>query len=567
MMQNGFLTDMMMEYVDCYVSQPEALQLLKTFENDEIHNIALQVKGRSLFSEKITAEEMEIGSVDLLDRPHLTDIEVILEDYYLPAIQDGLRPAWALGYIVSSMVTVEDPRFSNKGMLVPQITPREDYDLIERKWKDGRIEWLIKIMGEDAPSDRHTVFFIPFCKPTRGKHNSVISPTMKHSIWISQLFEMQVRAHKQRSHPPYVIEALPVNSSGGTSDIVVTSDPLLTSNSELDNRERLVRGFDQMTMMQSLQQSFGGGMGAAMKHERGEDDLLSDPHGNDYKRGRFEQTVVDNLHYLPHGFKAASSQPPAAEAQKDLLNYHADFKEHALALHGIPPSIVLCGARNNSKTTTNMIDDNDFIFFQRTLRIDAKWICQWIQQMYMLSYPIRPIRADLKFYLKMVPFASPSAIQRMFEQNIIHKDAHKGHLIALNGLMYSDMATDENEILRPPQGGNENQTTADMKSKIEIRKTEQRKILAEAKILEQQLNGEGGEGEKMKTEKKIMELKIELEKIKIEGQLEIIKAQLEAAKQHAEVEKTRMNIQGEADQEKLKRDKERAKLQKTKKAT
>lgn len=511
------------EYKDIIVDTEEALDLLRTFDNDEIHTAALMIKGRTLFSERLTAEECEI-TTSILERPSLDDVELIMEDYYIPPAQDSLRGAYALGYVVCRMVWCIDARFGSKPMKVPSLTPRETYHLIERRWDDGRIEWLVRLNGSDKPSTEHMVFFLPFCKPSSGKHNSIISPTRKHSEWISQLYEMQVMAHKQRSHPPYVVEPLPPTSTGQLE--LTVSNPTLINSIDQGNAVRRATAFDQMALAAATRQSLG----------KRDDHLLSDGHEQGGKRVKFEQTPVDNMHYISDGFKAASSQPPTAEAQQDLLEYHSDFKEHALALHGIPPSLLLSGARNSSKTSTNMVDDNDFVCFQRTLRIDAKWICKMIQQWYLRSYEVSPIRSDLNFQLNIVPFTTPGAIQRLHDQSVIHPQAHKKHLIALNGLQMTDMAEEDNEIIRPPVGGNENQTTSLMKSKYNVQKAEERKILAEAAILEQQLNGGNGD------ELKLAKLKIELEELKIRGQLQIMEAEIQFQKEKLEIDKKQADL-------------------------
>jgi hypothetical protein len=510
------------EYKDIIVDKDEAIDLLHTFDNDEIHTAALMIKGRSLFSEHIAAEDCAITK-SLLERPPVEDVETILEDYYVPPAQDSLRSAFALGYIVSRMVWITDERFGSKPLRVPVLTPRETYNLIERRHNDGRIEWLVRMNGDVEPSTEHMVFFIPFCKPSSGKHNSIISPTKKHSEWISQLYEMQVLAHKQRSHPPYVYEALPPSASSLIE--LTTANPTLINSMGDDGKARQATAFDQMALAASMRQALG----------KRDDSVLTDGHEQGAKRVKFEPTVVDNTHYIPEGYKAANPQPPISEPQQDLLNYHADFKEHALALHGIPPSIILSGARNNSQTSTNVVDDNDFVCFQRTLRIDAKWICKMIQMWYMRSYEQPPIRSDLKFYLKMVPFTTPGAIQRMHDQDIIHSKAQKEHLIALNGLHLSDMTEESNDIKRPPIGGNENQTTLLIKSKHDVQRAEERKLLAEAKLLEQQQNENGNEI-------KLAKLKIELEELKIKGQLEILEAQLHFEKEKLKVTKTQTDL-------------------------
>jgi hypothetical protein len=252
----------------------------------------------------------------------------------------------------------------------------------------------------------------------------------------------------------------------------------------------------------------------------------------------FKPTVVDNLHQIPSGWTVSQPQPVLPEAQTDLLNYSSDYKEFVLSLHGIPSSLLLSGARNNSKTTTNLIDDNDLVVFTRTLRLWGKNLSNLGQEMYLNSFPELNRRSDLKFHIKMTPFSNPSQIQRLFEQSIIHEKAHKETMMAIHGLHSADMAEGENNISRPPLNGNENQTTDIINAKKRIMESEVELNHAKAK----QLRADGNEeGKKVKMEEELMQMKLDFEREKNQMELEFLreKLKLDREKMDMDIKKSR----------------------------
>jgi hypothetical protein len=425
------------------------------------------------------------------------------------------------------MVESQDPKFDNRPMMIPVIIPRSDYDLVCRKYKTGHRQWIVRprlgifnvaSLEKDNGDESYHVFFMDFCMPnlTTGKHNSIVSPSKKHSQYVSQLYEFLVEAHKQRSHPPVCLEQVPTASVMNPINVMSLPNSSVLRAQDEAHQERTVMAINEQLVVNSLQQ--------AMTEKRGAEYILTDAHDSEFNVKRFKPTIVDNQHYIPSGYKIGG-QPPLPEAQQDLLNYSSDLKEHILSLHGIPASIVLSGARNNSKTTTNMIDDNDFVCFQRTLRLDAHMLCRLATDMYLSTLPILNRRSDLKFTLRMIPFASPAAIHRMFDSGIIKGKSRNHTVLALNGMDEADEADSPEDIVRPPQNGNENQITSLVKSKerVQLAEAMEREANAKAKLAE--LEGKTSE---IKGQERILELQIKLEEIKIKGQLEILQKKIEA---------------------------------------
>ena len=111
-------------------------------------------------------------------------------------------------------------------------------------------------------------------------------------------------------------------------------------------------------------------------------------------------------------------------------------------------------------------------------------------------------RSDLIFQLKMIPFATPAAVQRMFDSGIINRKTHVGTMLSLNGLRPEDEALEEEEIKRPPLGGNENQTTAHMRSKVDVQQAEAEERRMHAKHMQAEIEGKLNDKKEEKEDKK-----------------------------------------------------------------
>ena len=527
-----------LSYKDITIDKEEAFRLLQVYDNDAEHANALALKLRSLYSERLQVEEILSNSLKE-GKPPIDLLNEIIHDYYTPTSQCAFASCYALGYVGTSIVAEKDPKYENRLIMVPQVSPRETYDVVARSWSNGKIEYFAKEKGQNKPSERIFLFFMSgYTKPDpiTGKHHSPIKPTLVKSDFMQQLFKFQVEACRQMSHPPFVIEEAPkTNEVSALAPINMGgANSLLLANAKAENQRLSNQQISEKAIINALTST------------NNDDPLITNFSGDgEEPRKKFKMTVVDNMHYIPKGYKAAQPQPPMPTTMKEIMDYNAEYKDSVYNSHGIPPAMLVTGSRNNTNTTS-MADDKDTDYYQRTLQHDRTMICKYCEKCYLESYPDLNRKSDLNFKLIFVPFVYASQIQRLYEQDIIHPKAHKKIMGALHGLEDHDLATEPNEITRPPINGNENQTTAGMKAISKQRDEDAHehfesaeKLKAERKLLEQQLRGEGLEFEKLKNQKEIEELKIKQEEIKIQAMIEKVNAdgkQLEIDKERADLE-------------------------------
>ena len=505
--------------VDIKVNQREALELLDLFYNEPTHCDAWRVKDRALFSRKLTVQT--IGDNGIIEKPDQNVMDTFMQTYYTPTMRTALPQLYALGYVVYTMVKQESPRFGNKPIYTPSLIPREYYDLVCRYWyKDGRTQWFVcpknRILeGVDDNGDPNFhIFFVEGCMPhiPSGKHNSIATPTRIQSKYVAQMYENNMRADTQRAHPPVTIEQ---QVQGGQSvPLAPFASPGLLEYEGTKSQEKVVAAIAESTMITSLQYQIGA--------KREADDMVTSTASESTVK-KFKSSFEDNLQYVPTGWKLGT-QPQLPEGQKELPAYVAAKDEHILCQHGVPPSLVLSGARNSSKTSTNQIDEGDFTQFQRTLTIEMNMLCNFGTEMYLSTFPELNGKSDLLFKLPIIPYTTPSAVQRMYDQAAIHNEARVGMLLALNGMSEDDRLLEEEEITRPPLQGNENQTTAVMKAKVRVMNAEALEKEANAHARKSEIESSKNEAE---AQIKLMEMQMELEKFKLKAQLEILQKKLE----------------------------------------
>jgi hypothetical protein len=523
------------KYEDVIINYEEALALETMFDSDDIHSAAFFIHCRAMFSENISVEEaMERIGPSIIEKPPQADRDLFFNTYYRPMAQDSFRNLLVHGYSVYKLIECQDPMFSNRMMKVPVVIPRAEVDVICRKWYSGHKQWLIKprkglynLVGKhDAGDPSYHIFFMDFCTPclVTGRHRSVVSPTMKHCKYIDQLYECLIEANKQRSHPPVCYEPVPAQAGNQLTVVALPNANVLRAQDEaLQDRAKIA--IDETMVIHNMQQLIG--------HKRGAEDMITDPHDPQTGVKKFLPTVLDNVHFIPSGFKLGG-QPALPDPPQNILELDSDRKEHILANHGIPPSLVLSGARNNSKTTTNMVDDNDLVSFSRTVRLNCRTVERLLTEVYLRSFPDLSGRSDLKFRVKPIPFTSPAAVHRMFESGVLKKKSRNHMVLALNGMDQTDEAEEEEEIVRPPQNGNENQTTANMKAKEKVMLAEAQEREANAKARIAEIEGKTNE---TKGQKEVLEMQFKLEELKIKGQIEILKLKIEAEKAKAKTAK------------------------------
>ena len=193
------------------------------------------------------------------------------------------------------------------------------------------------------------------------------------------------------------------------------------------------------------------------------------------------------------------------------------------------------GGKSSDHTKGASDSDNEIVFFQRTLRDAINDLCRLATAFYLASVPELNGKSNRSFHIKMIPFSTPTAIHRLFDNHIIHHDALKTHMLSLNGMTDDDRADGPNELIAPPLHGNENQTTAIIKSKKRVMDAEAAEREANAKAI----GGKDGE------QTEVVRLQMELEKQKIEGQKELLEAKIEFEKAKLEMEWEKLKIDKE----------------------
>lgn len=524
------------EYVDITIDRAEAMELEETFYHDDIHLAAWQTKQRALFAKPL---EVKMGEPNQdVQQPDVSVLHEFANGYYVPIAKEFLPDRYILGYTVFVNEEHEDPRFEGKILTIPFRVPRKYYDLVCRLYFTGKKKYFVRpcFTGfnwkqDDEGDPRFHVYIVDGYAPhlPSGKHNSIVAYTRKRSEYMNQLYECFVKAQIQRSHPPVVLEEQPDNTQKST-DVAFPGDDFLN----MQANKGIIKS--RLAVNESLI------VDSLSKRLRGADDEYStSTNGPLEDRKRFKCTYEDNRFYVPTNYKMAA-QPQMPEAQDDITEFAASREKNILALHGVPASCVMAEPKGNSGS--DKVDDGDFTQFTRTLSDESGDICRFIRSVYLSSLPALKGKADLIFQQRLIPFATPSAIQRLHDFGIIHNKARVAALLALNGMQPDDEATEEEETTRPPLNGNENQIPKIIRAKDRVMNAEadEREANAKAKLAE-----------------------IDLKRSETEGQLKLIDKQMEFEKFKLEAEKELLILKTEADKQKILLQKETQKQQAKKK--
>jgi hypothetical protein len=501
-----------------WVDQAEAIELLDVLRSDPVHAAAIEVKMRAIFSDQLVVKKL---GADLFETPDPKDEDLFFDKFYNPPLKESIDYRTALGYVVYISVGQSDPMFDNRPMMVPTIVDIRRVRICIVIHEDERREYLVFPLGKNEPDPRYKIFVVAghAPDPMTGRHRSLISPTMAQAKFIKSLYKSHQIATQQLARPPVVLEAVPETTEKQLQSLMTPASVLDTSSYE-SSVSRV-----GIAIAEHRNQREGGGGGEVRRGVP-----LITPDGETIS---FVSTMDDNRYYLPSGWKVATIQPPVV--QSDLLEYVNAWEKTVLVLHGIPSAVVNGGGKSSDHSKGSAVDDNDIVFFQRTLREECNDLCRLATEFYLSSVPELNGKSNRSFHIKMIPFSTPTAIHRLFDNHIIHHDALKTHMLSLNGMTDDDKADGPNELIAPPLHGNENQTTAIIKSKKRVMDAEAAEREANARAI----GGKDGE------QTEIVRLQMELEKQKIEGQKELLDAKLEFEKAKLEMEWEKLKIDKE----------------------
>lgn len=508
--------DSLVEYSEHWLSNDEALMLVGIAKKDPVHAIAGRMLRNALFSEDLQAK---ILNQELKNSSPVKDLELYFRLFYESLGHLAQADCHALGYTVWTYSEILDERLSDdRAVVIPVHVYRDRYDVKARIYKDERVELIPVKRGAINPTGNNFHIFVwPGMEPnpTTGEHNSTVSSLVGEFRKIVRLKEMEERANHQRSHPPYVLEPAVSAGSGSTTDLMIhtTTTPFGQKNAAQSQQQKLVMAINEQTLAASLRPALG-----VVRDDNGERRVVKGP----------QSTFDDNKHYIPHGYKAASSQPALPEVPANVLDYDLSYNKLVFASYGIPFSLALGDGKTASsggaKQTANLGGERDLEMFQKSLLQATKSLENLYAEMWHCSFPGNTCREDVRFILRRVPFTSSGALHGLYNQGIIHESSLKKRLAQVHGLAEDDIATEPNVITRPPMHGTESHTTAQMDAKVEALKADAAESRAKAAALKRDSN----EGEDSKD---LIKLQIEFEKEKAKILIETLKAKLEYEKE------------------------------------
>lgn len=528
-------TDITQEVV---VDPGEAAKFLEVCRCDSAHAIALNMLTNAIFSEDL---QVKILNEDL-KKASITDLDAYFRLFFNPLGKQFFKDRVALGYTCWTYSETEDDRVANVNVTIPVHVQRGRYDISVKTHKDERVEYIACKKGSKTPMDRYYLFiWDPPC-PKTGRHNSLIAPLYEEHLRLQKLRLLDDRANHHRSHPVYVLEAVPEGSQKGGEVFTLNGTPFGAQNQETMQQVKLHMAVNESTLAKSLQ-----GPQAIVRTQDGQRVPLYGPGGE------------ENKIFLPHGYKAASAQPPFPEAPADILERTLSYQKLVFANYGIPFSLALGDGKTTSsggsKQTANLGGEKDFEMFQRGLLQEIRHLQDLYGEVWHHLFPGMTSRGDTRFNLRIIPVTSSGTFHTLFNQGIIHEEALKKRLSQVHGLNDDDIATKENIITRPPLNGTEHHTTSEMKAREDLIRAETKERLAKAESLK-----EGGS----KEEKELIEMNMEFEREKHKLQLDMLRAKLDFEREKLQIQKESLPIEKEQAEIKISMMKEQNKKQKTK---
>jgi hypothetical protein len=475
------------------INLDQALQIKELLVEDETHSKCRDILIRALFlfglQAKTSLPKMKVGEAF----SYFTNKE--LNSFAIHAFIDSVTQ----GFTVFNFVSVE--RQTPEGVrkiLTPNNVPLINLEIEKTVKEDYSVKTTIRKSlhltetRDLKPDGDADIYYYEWDRPP-SVYTGNLTSTLSPFLHVHESFSTKRRFHDmavmQSSHPPVIIQQAPNTALSAAERVTVGGSGesvLAVFGEEADHRANVQK------IVEVHEAKY-------MNHAEIPDDSfmkLELPDGPN-KRQRFYPTPVDNLFPLNNGYVVSPAITPATP-QSDFLDFQKHKDLQIASAWGIPPSIANLD-KGKSATGANAIVDNDLEVFAKTVQYYQKQIVDFVTYVYAIYLPLvsNDTTSDgISFELPIIPWVSTRALYELYNQNIISFDTLQRHAAKINGLRDEDIATEPNEITRPPPNGSENVTTAIMRAKVEVMMAEAEERREKAKLAkDERLHGPADEAE------------------------------------------------------------------------
>jgi hypothetical protein len=254
-------------------------------------------------------------------------------------------------------------------------------------------------------------------------------------------------------------------------------------------------------------------------------------HERTQKRATAYELHSQNVKILPMQLKMSQTQPHIPQGQQEIIRHQEMLREQIVASYGLPASMVLFAHNAGQKTSAKVADEQDLMVFYRTIKEYKKIALTIFHELYQYVYGVEKANSmlfDVK--LNISQLAQPDQLLRAHSQGLISEETLKENLLDAIGIDPIHALKGPANIKLVPVNGTERHTTASMEAELEIKKAQAEKERATAKKILAEAGALEGTSEQSKAE-------YDLEKLKQDGQVEMIKLNMEFEKMKQETER------------------------------
>lgn len=477
----------------CTVNYEHAMKLNDFFKNDHLQKICFNTTSSFLFGKGLKVVENENNKI----KP-TPELEFLINNIWTGVSKEALVELYIYGYVLWCPVDsdVDSTIFSGKrAVSLPQIVPRQLYDLKIKTLPDysrvyevvlrNRLLLSQSITGDkDGMKKEMHLFLMPGYSPDpiTGQHQSIVSSLYDLGVYTKAHDHLNLRAVGQSSHPPIMFER-DVDILGKFSAPDATSTHELNIDSILNGviHKNPASAVKDLTRMEEVE------AGNQVNAPRLEIDDVNESLLSRGKRTKImhTQTPEDNVHFVPIGYKMAQHQPSNPEPYKDYARIVDYYRDSVFATYQVPVGI--CFPMLNVKSGSSVmvhIDDNEKLWFNRTLRNRQALIISLCKQFYVVVYKTKVVEVDIS--LPLVVNATLTQIYTLMDQNTISEEDGKTIILDLVGIEEKFIFDGQNKNDRPRPNGNEgtvqkviDATVEDRLASAELKRAEVERMSAE----------------------------------------------------------------------------------------
>ena len=376
------------------VQSTEYPRLLNVFQKDVTVQNAYHLLDKTIFERKLLVTPVDHPNP--LQKPPDHTLKYLYNKYVVPFLRSALRSFLTFGYVTYTIVSKIIPEIGNMEFTYPLFVSPLNLSITRITNPNWEITWQIKKasqiyishdMNKEADTPPPVPYYIAFYEGYEpdeyGAHQSPVKTILSASAFAKQYQKAHVFATVQRSRPSLII-----THTAEKAKHMDTIKAYETTHPEMFHQTEATKRAKTNAASSGNKRDVAAYVGKP---------LLTNEEGDVWT---YRPTVIDERMELRPGLEVSHTQAVLPEAQPDLLEHVADYREMVALAMGIPYNLL---SSKNRRGEASKMSAEDLEIYQNNLGYTKRQLCDLLEQIHVMLNPSLGGVSDLHFDLMTTP--------------------------------------------------------------------------------------------------------------------------------------------------------------------